>query len=128
MSRPRTLARGCIVALLAGLATVALTNAASILANGFDFLSDAWPILAVHVALVTLPFLVLALMADACRAAWLTAAILTAVVWTLPALDQVFRKGEGGASIGLGIFMLVSPLFILGGALAAKAAAGRRRM
>jgi hypothetical protein len=116
-----------MIALLAGLGTVALSNAASITSGGFEGLVARWPVLATQVALVSLPFLVLALVLRFGRPAWLTAAVLTAIVWTLPAADHALRQGEGGANIGLGIFMLVSPLLVLGGALAASAAAGRRR-
>jgi hypothetical protein len=128
ISRLGRLVSGGLVAILAGLGTVALANATSIVSRGSDFLSETWPVLTIHVALAALPFLVLAMMSDPGRAAWLTTGVLTAIVWTLPALDQMLREGEGGANIGLGIFMLVSPVLILGGALAAKAATRRSRM
>ncbi|ASR51419.1 hypothetical protein B5J99_08035 [Blastomonas fulva] len=75
---------------------------------------------------MALPFIAISILPNAGRAAWLIAGVLTAIVWSLPSLDQLVRKGEGGANIGLGIFMLISPLLILGGALAARAAARRR--
>jgi hypothetical protein len=126
-SRLGGIASGCLIALLIGLGTVALTNADSILAGGAGPLGEIWPILTFHVLLVALPFIVLSIVPRAGRASWLTACILTAIVWTLPSVDQLVRKGEGGANIGLGIFMLISPLLILGGAMATRAAARRRR-
>lgn len=125
-SRFGRIASGCLAALCAGLGTVALANAGSIYADGAGFLGETWPVLAVHVVLVALPFVVLSVFPNAGRTAWLTAVVLTALVWILPTLDQILRQGEGGANIGLGIFMLISPLVILGGALAARAAARTR--
>jgi hypothetical protein len=126
-SRLGSILSGYLVAVLIGLGTVALLNADAILAGAAGPAGEISPVLALHVALVAMPFIALSLLPDAGRVSWLTAAVLTAVVWSLPTLDQLVRKGEGGANIGLGIFLLVSPLLILGGALAARAAARRRR-
>jgi hypothetical protein len=125
-SRLGEILSGCLVAVLIGLGTVALTNADAIVASGDGTWGITRSVLAVHVVLVALPFIAISILPNVGRAAWLTAGILTAIVWSLPSLDQLVRKGEGGANIGLGIFMLISPLFILGGALAARAAARRR--
>lgn len=120
-SRVGRVAAGCLAALLVGLGTVGLMNVDAILAGGAAPPDETWPILAVHFVLVTLPFIVLSLLPDAGRVAWLTAGVLTVIVWSLPSVDQLVRKGDGGANIGLGIFMLISPLLILGGALVARA-------
>ncbi|WP_439490961.1 hypothetical protein [Blastomonas fulva] len=125
-SRLGEILSGCLVAVLIGLGTVALTNADAIVASGDGTWGITRSVLAVHVVLVALPFIAISILPNAGRAAWLTAGILTAIVWSLPSLDQLVRKGEGGANIGLGIFMLISPLLILGGALAARTAARRR--
>lgn len=112
---------GCLIAILIGIGTVALVNLDMILeGDGSDF-REEWAVLLTQVIMVAAPFAVLAIMPNSGRAAWLTAAALTALFWTLPVLDQVVRKGGGGANIGLGLFMLMSPLLVLGGAFAAKA-------
>lgn len=118
---------GCLVALLIGLGTIALTNADTILSGVAGPVDKISPVLAIHVGLVALPFVALSILPDTGRIPWLTAAVLTVIVWSLPSVDEVVRNGEGGANIGLGIFMLMSPFLILGGALVARAAAGRRR-
>lgn len=126
-SRLSGILSGCLIAVLIGIGTVALSNADAILNGAAGPVSKISPVLALHGVLVAAPFIALSLWPNAGRVPWLTAGVLTAIVWSLPSLDQLVRKGEGGANIGLGIFMLMSPLLILGGALAARAVAGQRR-
>lgn len=119
---------GCLIAILIGIGTVALVNVDMILAGDRSDFTEEWAVLLAHVIMVAAPFAVLAIIPNSGWAAKLTAAALTALFWTLPLLDQAVRRGEGGANIGLGLIMLISPLLILGGAFAAKAAVKLRRL
>ena len=128
MSRPAdahfTGNNGCLVALLIGLGTVGGT---ALLTGASLNIRQEWGVLVFQVLFVAAPFGALATARESGRAAWLTAVALTVIFWGLMVADALVRRGAGGADIGLGLLMLLSPLIVTGGAFAAGAVAKRRR-
>jgi len=72
---------------------------------------------ALPVALIAAPFGLLALQRISEHRPWIVAAALTLLFWSLPVADALIRQGRGGANIGLGLFLLVSPLVVTAGAM-----------
>lgn len=118
---------GRLVALLIGLTTIAVIVGISMLAGGSLDIEDEWGILLFQALVIAAPFGALATAQETGLAAWLTAGALTAMIWGLLLGDALLRRGEGGANIGLGLLLLVSPLIIAGGAFIAAALTRRRR-
>ena len=50
---------------------------------------------------------------------WLVAGAITAAFWAVLWTDALIRQGAGGANIGLGLVMLLSPIIAYLGAVAA---------
>lgn len=76
-------------------------------------LGDEMPILAFQVFMVAIPFLVLATAGISTRRAWIAGLGLTLALWSYYLLDALVLAVPGrGASIGLGLIMLASPLLI----------------
>jgi hypothetical protein len=113
-----------LLALLSGPFTIAVINGCLFLIWGSDLsditrhLEEEWGILLVNAVLVSFPFGCLALERVEAIKPWVTAAILTALVWALPLADVLVRRGAGGANIGLGFLLLLSPVIITAVALA----------
>lgn len=118
---------GIAAALVIGLAVVAACNSVWAIAGGFPiatFWDEASP---AQVVLASFPYLVLAIFGITARRSWITGLSLTAVFWGYYLWDISHYEG-GGANIGLGILMLLSPIPITGASLLALAtlADGRR--
>lgn len=119
---------GCILALGIGVVTVtSVTGAFSLLTGAELNLDEEWSIFLFQMLLVAAPFGFLALAGVTAKAPWIAGAILTATFWGLYLADGLARRGAGGANIGLGLLMLLSPLMIGAGAFAVHAVTRRNR-
>jgi hypothetical protein len=110
---------GFILALCLGLAFPLAVRVAFAAVEGIDLFwmfSEDWPGLALNVAIAAVPFVVLAHRGVRAWQTWLTGIAITAIIWGYY-LHEVLTYRGGGADIGLGLIMLVSPLAVLGGAL-----------
>ena len=87
-------------------------------------LSDEWGVLLFQVLLVAAPFALLARAGLHTPAAWGAAFVVTLIFWGLLIASAVAAQRDGtGANIGMGLLMLVSPVFVAGaGFLAQKIA------
>ena len=116
---------GCALAVLIGPAIVGGDALAFSALTGRPLsLSAESGVLLFQVLLVAAPFLILSLAGTRDRLPWLTALVLTLALWGYSLFDGVRYQWSGdasGANIGLGLVMLVSPLFIAGAALAVHA-------
>ncbi len=113
-----------MIALVIGFAIV---GGVSFLTGNLYNLDEELGVLLFNVLVVAAPFAVLAMARESGRAAWLTAVGLTGAFWGLLVADMLIRRGAGGANIGLGLLMLLSPLVITAGAFGAAVLAKRRR-
>lgn len=118
---------GIAAALGIGVAVVAACNTVWAIAGGFP-IATLWdegsP---AQVLLASFPYLVLAIFGITARRPWFTGLCLTAAFWGYYLWDITHYEG-GGANIGLGILMMLSPIPITGASLLALAtlADGRR--
>jgi hypothetical protein len=119
---------GCVFALFLGIATIGSVVVSFTLFAGANLnLKEEWGILLFQALLVAAPFGALVAARESGRAAWLTAAAMTGLLWSLLAGDALIRRGAGGVNIGLALLMLVSPMIITGCAFAAAALINQRR-
>ena len=118
---------GLAAALAIGLAVVATCNTVWAIAGDFPIATlwdEASP---TQVLMVSFPYLVLATFGVTARRPWLAGLCLTVAFWGHYLWDIIHYEG-GGANIGLGILMMLSPILITGASLLALAtlADGRR--
>ncbi|RYG86874.1 MAG: hypothetical protein EON59_08930 [Alphaproteobacteria bacterium] len=118
---------GIAAASVIGLAVVVACNTVWAIAGGFPIATlwdEASP---AQVLLASFPYLVLAIFGITARRPWFTGLCLTAAFWGYYLWDITHYEG-GGANIGLGILMMLSPIPITGASLLALAtlADGRR--
>lgn len=105
---------GCFLALAIGPLVAGGTAITFSLLTG-QSLSDEWGIIAWQALLVSLPFIAVALTGTVRKAPWLAGLALTVALWSYYLYDGVAYQrhpDETGANIGLGLIMLVSPVFI----------------
>ncbi|HEX8654468.1 MAG TPA: hypothetical protein VF693_04505 [Allosphingosinicella sp.] len=114
---------GCLAALAIGPLTVASVSAILLLTGGSLDLSEEWAVLAYQAVMGSVPFLLLAGSGVTARAPWAVGLAVHILLWGLCVLDPFLRDG-GGANIGLGLIMLLSPAIIAGAALATAKATG----
>ncbi|MEA3017817.1 MAG: hypothetical protein QOI38_2539 [Sphingomonadales bacterium] len=115
--------RGCFAALAVGPLTVASVCAVLLLAGGSLDLSEEWAVLAYQAIMASAPFLLLAGSGVTARAPWVVGLAVHILLWGALLLDPILRDG-GGANIGLGLIMLLSPVIVGGAALATAKATG----
>lgn len=126
-SYPKRAAIGIIGALAIGLAVVAACNTVWAIAGDYPITTlwdEASP---AQVLLASFPYIILAIFGISARRPWLTGLSLTAAFWGYYLWEITHYEG-GGANIGLGILMTLSPIPITGASLLALAtvADGRR--
>jgi hypothetical protein len=107
---------GCLAALAIGVLIVAAETCAFSLLTGMplDF-ADEWGVLLFQMLIVAAPFAFLALAGIGDKLPWLVGLGLTLALWGYVLFDGVsyqWHPDGSGANIGLGLFMLASPLFI----------------
>ena len=117
---------GCSLALLIGAVTVAIAQGTFWIFTGKALsLQEEWGRLLFWAVFVAAPFCFLALSRLNAKTPWITAAILTAMLWGLVVASRLARPND--ASIGLGLLMMISPLIVTAGAFAADLVARRLR-
>ena len=92
-------------------------------------LAEEWGVFLVQMLIVAAPFGLLAILGIASRLPWLVGLALTISLWGYVLFEGVsyqWHPDGSGANIGLGLFMLVSPVFIAGICLGAHAWLRRR--
>ncbi len=121
---------GCALALGIGVFTIVAVHAAFSLATGAPLnLGEEWGIFLSQMLLVAAPFGLLALAEVRDGVAWLVGGAFTATLWGYYLFDGIrYQLSDeiSGANIGLGLMLLVSPVFISVACLAT--AAFRRRL
>jgi hypothetical protein len=121
---------GCALAIVIGPAIVAGEALAFAALTGRPVdLSAEGGVLLFEMLIVAAPFLLLSLAGTSDKLPWLVAFALTFALWGYFLFDGVRYQWSGdtsGANIGLGLIMLVSPLFITGAAMAVYAWRRRR--
>jgi len=120
---------GCLLAPALGGGVVVGHWLAFSLLTGRPFDPDDKLVFLWHMLSVAAPFALLALM-DVGRWPWLTALALTLAFWGYTLWEGVsyqWNSDGSGANIGLGLIMLVSPLFIAGASLGVFALQERGR-
>ena len=78
-------------------------------------LQEEWGVLLWQVLIVAAPFGLMALFGIRDRSAWLLGIILTALPWGYYLYDGIryqLSNDTSGANIGLGLILMVSPIFI----------------
>ncbi|MCW4461673.1 hypothetical protein OK349_08125 [Sphingomonas sp. BT-65] len=107
------------MALIIGIVTVFVPiGLASILGVKDVALAEEWAVLLFLVGFVAAPFTLLALSGVNRWRAWLVAGGITLFFWSLLWSVALVRGGAGGANIGLGFLMLISPLIVTAAAFA----------
>lgn len=114
---------GCLAALAVGPVTVASVCAVILLTGRRLDLSEEWAFLGYQAIMASVPFLLLAGSGVTARAPWLVGLAVHILLWGAFVLDPFLRDG-GGANIGFGLIMLVSPVIIAGAALGTAKATG----
>lgn len=125
MSKPSSLNNIVITSLIAafGIAIATVSVAVSLLVKlgtRID-LSDDWAWLIFQIFWVASPFVALSWAKERSKRAWLAGIVATLLVWSA-LLASVDLSHGGGANIGMGLFMLASPLFVAAAAFGAAAA------
>jgi len=111
---------GCFLGIAIGVLTIVLFNGGLWFATG---VSEKWGMYLFQIILVAAPFVLLASLGVRAKLPWLVGLILTAMFWGYLFFDIVSSRGDGtGANIGLGLFILASPLVIAGAAVFAARA------
>jgi hypothetical protein len=103
-----------VFALAIGIFTVsAVTGIHSMLTGARLNLAEELPIFLFQILVVSIPFLLLALLNIRSALPWLVGVILTGALWSYYLYDAVSHHGDGrGANIGLGLILLASPFVI----------------
>jgi hypothetical protein len=116
---------GCAYAIAIGVLTVALVSGSFSVLTGQPLnLAEEWSVFLFQMLIVAAPFGLLALMGVGNRLPWLVGLSLTLALWGYSLFDGVsyqWHPDGSGANIGLGLIMLVSPLFIAAACLSAYA-------
>jgi hypothetical protein len=116
---------GCLAAPLIGAATAATVALSFSLLTGRPLdLDQEWAVFLFQALIVAAPFALLALAGIRRRAPWLVAGALTLTLWGYYLFEGVsyqWHPDGSGANIGLGLLLLVSPLFIAGAAFGTAA-------
>ena len=105
---------GCFLALAIGPLVAGGTAIAFSLLTGRS-LNHEWGNIAVQAALVSVPFIAVALTGTLRKAPWLVGLALTVILWGYYLYEGVsyqWRPDGTGADIGLGFMMLASPVVI----------------
>jgi hypothetical protein len=109
---------GCVLALTIGIVLVSVTSVLTVMLDNTTLaVTDDWGSALLMVGLVAAPFGLLAISGVTRRRPWFVAGALTLAFWALVWADVAIRPGAGGANIGLGLLMLLSPVVITLGAL-----------
>ncbi|MGH6617585.1 hypothetical protein [Sphingomonas sp.] len=107
-----------------GLAVVTICNVTWALARGLP-ISTLWDAATpVQVLLAAFPYIVLALLGIRTRRSWVVGLVLTTAFWGFYLFTTLQSYG-GGANIGLGLLMMLSPLVILAASLLAPLSLAR---
>lgn len=103
-----------LLAIFIGVVTVAgNTLIFSLLTGAALNLGDEFAMFAIQMVMVSVPFLLLALLGIRSRGPWLLGLGLTAILWGYYMFDSLSRRGDGsGANIGLGLLLVASPVLI----------------
>lgn len=115
LSYSRGVAAGLIASLAIGFGVVATCNtvwAATRGVSAWQAWDDASP---VQVFIAGSPFAVLSVFGISARRAWIAGLCLTAAFWGYYLWKITTFNGIGGADIGLGILMMLSPILVVGG-------------
>jgi ABC-type amino acid transport system permease subunit len=74
---------------------------------------DEIPFLVLHVAWVSLPFVVLVIGRIREWVTWIVGIVLTIILYSFALVDAILRSGKHeGANIGLGLLIIISPILI----------------
>jgi hypothetical protein len=116
---------GCLFAIAIGVLTVTLSSVSfSLLTGRPENLGEEWAVFLFQMLIVAAPFGLLALMDVGRWLPWLVGLVLTLTLWgyfTFEGVSYQWHPDGSGANIGLGLFMLVSPIFIAGAGVGAHA-------
>lgn len=114
---------GCALAMFIGICVAIIAVSLSAYLSGrfsINFREEA-PLFITWAVQIALPFAALALIKARDWQSWVIGILLTAVFWGALILDPFLRDG-GGANIGLGLVMIVSPFIIFVVCLAVSSA------
>jgi hypothetical protein len=76
-------------------------------------LENGWPAYIFQIALIAIPFLLMAFLGVRGMGPWLVGLGLTAALWGYVVFDVFARLGDGsGANIGMGLLLLASPILV----------------
>lgn len=121
----RTGKPGCLLAFLIGLLVVAFIQAGFwVLAGSPPNPMEDWGRYLFQAALIAVPFGFLVLNGVSAKTPWITAVLLTAVVWGF-VLAATFQRPWRANDMGLALLTLLSPVITTAGAFAADRLARR---
>ena len=107
---------GCLIALALGPVVAIGTAVAFSLLTGRSLnLSEEWGVFAFQSLLISVPFVAVALTGTQKKAPWIVGLALTVLLWGYYLYNGVsyqWHPDGSGANIGLGLIMLISPIFI----------------
>ncbi|HWT13703.1 MAG TPA: hypothetical protein VN231_13190 [Allosphingosinicella sp.] len=103
-----------LVAIAIGLSTGILFRVSiSIIDQTPINITKGFPAFLFHVVLVSIPFLLLAFLEIRAKLPWVVGIVFTAALWIYVVYDFSVRRADGsGANIGMGLILLVSPIFV----------------
>ena len=116
----KTILIGLIAAFGIAAITVGGSVVLSVQAGSRIVLAEEWGVLLFQIAWVAAPFAALALVQIKAKRAWIAGVVVTLMFWSA-FLASAHLSHEGGANIGMGLLMLISPLFVASAAVGAYA-------